>query len=161
MDKLLKSILTKALDQDTFGITGTSITSIDLPSHILLDQTSTSTVSKTNEILSDTTSRTIAIVERTADIDAAAKAIVTARFSFQGTSSYAPDLVIVNEWVKKEFFEACTKYVTQLFSSRGTAKSSSSNASKETAKAIKEGEAKGHVSTFGSADFKIADISDW
>lgn len=85
---------------------------------------------------------------------------MTARFSFQGTSPYAPDVVVVNEWVKKEFFEACAKYATQLFSSRGSVKPSSSIASKETAKAIKEAEAKGQLSTFGSADFKIADISD-
>ena len=160
MDKLLKVILTKALDSDTFGVVSSSIASLDLPSHILVDQTSTSLTSKMSEMLSGTTSRTIAIVDRTANIDASAKAIVTARFSFQGTSPFAPDLVIVNEWVKKEFFEACTKYVTQLFSSRGSVKSSSSNATKETAKAVKEGEARGQLSTFGSADFKIADISD-
>jgi hypothetical protein len=150
----------KALDQDTFGIISSPIASLDLPSHVLLDQRSTSTVSRTNEILSSTTSRVIAIVDRTADIDAAAKAIVTASFSFQGTSPYAPDLVIVNEWVKKEFFDACMKYVTQVFSLRGSVKPSSSNATKETAKAVKEAEAKGQLSTFGSADFKIADIAD-
>jgi hypothetical protein len=160
VDKLLKTILTKALDQDTFGIISSPVASLDLPSHILLDQTSTSPVSKTNELLSSTASRTLAIVDRTADVDAAAKAIVTARFAFQGTSPYAPDLVVVNEWVKQEFFQACTKYVSQAFSSRGPIKPISSNATKETTKAIKEAEAKGFLSTFGSADFKIADISD-
>jgi hypothetical protein len=160
VDKLLKEVLTKALDSDTFGITTSSITSLDLPSHIYLDQTSTNPVSKTNEIFSSTTSRTIVIVDRTADIEAAAKAVVAARFSFQGTSAYAPDLVIVNEWIKKDFFEACIKYAAQLFSSKGAVKPSSSNASNETSKAVKDGEAKGQLSTFGSADFKIADISD-
>jgi len=157
IDTLLKSLFTKALDIDTFGIVTKSVSSQSLPAHILLDQTSasSSSISKTNELLSSTSSRSLAIVDRTANVDAAAQAIVTARFSFQGTSPYAPDLVIVNEWVKKEFFEACSKYATQLFSSRGSVKSSSSNASKETAKAVKEAEAKGQASTFGSADFKI------
>jgi acyl-CoA reductase-like NAD-dependent aldehyde dehydrogenase len=160
VDKLLKEILTKALDQDAVAITTSSTSSLELPSHILVDQTSSNQASKTNELLSSTTSRTVAIVDRTADIETAAKAIVTARFSFQGTSPYAPDLVIVNEWVKKDFFEACTKYATQLFSSKGSAKPSSSNASKETAEAVKKAEANGQLSTFGSADFKVVDISD-
>lgn len=157
IDTLLKSLLTKALDIDTFGIVTKPVSPQSLPAHILLDQTSSSSspISKTNELLSGTSARSLAIVDRTANLDAAAQAIVTARFSFQGTSPYAPDLVIVNEWVKKEFFEACSKYATQIFSSKGSAKSSSSNATKEMAKAVKEAEAKGQASTFGSADFKI------
>ena len=162
IDTLLKSLLTKALDNDTFGIVTKSVPSESLPAHILLDQRSPSSslISKTNELLSSTSSRTLAIVDRTANVDAAAQAIVTARFSFQGTSPYAPDLVIVNEWVKKDFFEACTKYTTQLISSKGSVKPSSLNSTKETAKAIKEAESEGQLSTFGGNDFKIVDISD-
>jgi hypothetical protein len=162
IDTLLKSLLVKALDNDTFGIATKSVPSQSLPAHILLDQTSPSSlpISKTNELVSSTSSRTLAIVDRTANVDAAAQAIVTARFSFQGTSPYAPDLVIVNEWVKKDFFEACIKYTTQLVSSKGSVKPSSLNSSKETAKAIKDAESKGQLSTFGGRDFKIVDISD-
>lgn len=50
--------------------------------------------------------RTVAVVDRTADIAAAAADIVHARFSHSGESPYAPDLVLVNEFVIKEFLDA-------------------------------------------------------
>lgn len=125
--------------------------------------TPTSIIPRTNELLSSTQSRTIAIVDRTANIEAAAKAIVTASFVFQGTSPYAPDLVAVNDFVKKEFFEAATKYATQMFAERkvtGVASGAARNGIEETRKAIKEAEAKGQLTSFGSSDFKILDVSD-
>lgn len=47
----------------------------------------------------------IAIVDRTADLACAAQQLVAARFCFGGTSPYAPDIVLVNEFVKKDFTE--------------------------------------------------------
>ena len=44
----------------------------------------------------------LAIVDRSANVAAAAKAIVSSRCSFQGTSPYAVDVVLVNEWVRDE-----------------------------------------------------------
>lgn len=35
--------------------------------------------------------------------------MVTARFGFGGRSSYAPDLVLVNEFIKKDFLEAVVR----------------------------------------------------
>ena len=40
----------------------------------------------------------------------AAKALVTARFSFSGKSPYAPDIVLVNEFVKKNFLDAVVQH---------------------------------------------------
>jgi hypothetical protein len=40
----------------------------------------------------------------------AAKHLVTARFAFGGTSPYAPDVVLVNEFVKKDFLELVLKH---------------------------------------------------
>jgi acyl-CoA reductase-like NAD-dependent aldehyde dehydrogenase len=136
-----------------------------LEEYVLVDQTLTSPhlTPRTNQVFSSLQSRTLAIIDRTADIDAAAKAIVTARFSFQGTSPYAPDLVIVNEFVKKVFFEAATKYATEIFAARKVGKGPVGAArmlNDETRKAIKDSEAKGQVTSFGSQDFKILDISD-
>jgi acyl-CoA reductase-like NAD-dependent aldehyde dehydrogenase len=42
-------------------------------------------------------------VDRTAQVDDAAQAIVRARFSRRGSSPYAPDVVLVNEFVLEEF----------------------------------------------------------
>jgi acyl-CoA reductase-like NAD-dependent aldehyde dehydrogenase len=111
LDEVLKEVLPAALDSETFCITGTRLKDSDLASCTLVDQRGTS--ASAAQKLSSSEARTVAIVDRSADIDAAARAIVTARFSFQGMSSYAPDLVIVNEFVKKDFFQACTLYVSQ------------------------------------------------
>lgn len=45
-------------------------------------------------------------MDRTADVKLAAKELVAARFAFGGTSPYAPDLVLVNEFVKQAFLQA-------------------------------------------------------
>ncbi|KAH9433161.1 hypothetical protein MCOR02_007826 [Pyricularia oryzae] len=72
------------------------------------------------------TDRTIAIVERDADVDAAASALVGARFALGGTSPYAPDVVLVNEWVEKDFLQAVLRHTATVVSSRATAASPSS-----------------------------------
>jgi hypothetical protein len=45
-------------------------------------------------------------VDRTADLQHAARELISARFSFGGRSPYAPDIVLVNEFVKQAFLEA-------------------------------------------------------
>lgn len=59
----------------------------------------------THDQLVSSSGRVISVVDRTADLSAAAEALVAARFSFGGTSPYAPDLVFVNEFVKTAFVE--------------------------------------------------------
>lgn len=46
------------------------------------------------------------MIDRTADVKLAARELVAARFAFGGSSPYAPDLVLVNEFVKQEFLQA-------------------------------------------------------
>lgn len=46
------------------------------------------------------------MVDRTADVDEAAKALVSARLSFGGRSPYAPDLVLVNKVIENRFVNA-------------------------------------------------------
>ena len=114
----------------------------------------------TNQLLSSSKARAIAVVDRTANIEEAAKAIAKARFSFGGTSPYAPDLVLINEFAKKEFFEACSKYATLSFAKESTIKKISGNQNEETRKAVKDAEERRQVSSFGSNDFKLVDILD-
>ena len=56
----------------------------------------------------------LAVVDRSANIAAAAKAIVSSRCSFQGTSPYAVDIVLVNEWVKNQLLEELMREVMNL-----------------------------------------------
>lgn len=102
----------------------------------------------------------MAIVDRSADIEAAAQAITTARFSFGGYSPYAPDLVLVNEFVKKEFFEACSRLATLSFAGASGVKKVDKNQSEEVRQAIHDAESKNQVSTFGSNEFKLVDVLD-
>jgi hypothetical protein len=53
-------------------------------------------------------------VDRTADVKLAARELVAARFAFGGSSPYAPDLVLVNEFVKQEFLQAVGEETRRL-----------------------------------------------
>lgn len=89
--------------------------------------------------------RVVAVVERDADLDEAASALVTARFGFGGTSPYAPDLVLVNEWAQKGFLEAVMKRTSSLIAGRAVSASGHSRlgSNGELLKRIKsEGKAK-------------------
>lgn len=86
----------------------------------------------------------------------AARTIIAARFGFGGTSPYAPDLVLVNEFVKKDFFEACSKYASLSFAKEERKPGKDRN--EPSRKAIREAEDKRQVSSFGSEEFKLVDI---
>lgn len=58
------------------------------------------------QLISVPTTPVVALVERDAHIEQAARALVAARFGRGGKSPYAPDIILVNEWVKKRFLEA-------------------------------------------------------
>jgi len=158
LDAGLKEALPDALDNDTFSISSQRLQDQDLVSCILVDQTGEH--SSAVQLVSSLEARAIAIVDRTADIDAAAKAIVTARFSFQGMSPYAPDLVIVNEFVQEDFFQACIRYATLSFASHPAAARSPHHPSRVAQKAIKDAEEKAQLSCFGSSTFMLIDISE-
>ncbi|KAM0558071.1 hypothetical protein ACHAPJ_005238 [Fusarium lateritium] len=50
--------------------------------------------------------RTVAIVDRTCDLQDAVQSVWFARTAFGGTSPYAPDIIFVNEFVKSAFLNA-------------------------------------------------------
>ncbi|KAI8251058.1 Aldehyde dehydrogenase family 3 member B1 [Colletotrichum sp. SAR11_239] len=161
LDSILRSVLPRALNQNAFCITKKITDQSLLDSAILVDQTGVApSASHVNHFVSSNTARAIAIVDRTADIEAAAGAITAARFGFGGQSPYAPDLVLVNEYVKKEFFEACSKHASLAFARETTVRRASDNKSDETRAAVQEAEEKRLVSSFGSKDFKLVDIKD-
>ena len=160
VDYIMKSLLSQALESDTFHISTTKLgDSAALATAFVVDQDSSLTPTSA-QLLSNSSARTIAIVDRVADIDLAAKTIVSARFSFRGTSPYSPDLVLVNDFVKNEFIEACTKYAGKFFGSSTKATSSQSKGDSDTKKAFKTAEGAGEISTFGSNDFLVADVQE-
>lgn len=161
LDAALRQILPQSLDQNVFCITTTVSDPTILASAILVDQTASSSASSlTTQLKSATSHRVIAVVDRTADVDAAARAITAARFGFGGMSPYAPDLVLVNEYIKREFFEACSRYATLSFARETAVKRVDGNRTEASRRAIQEAEDKRVATSFGSSDFKLVDIKD-
>jgi hypothetical protein len=97
------------LDRDSFAIVSEPITdSRFLSETLVVDQILSGVVGRTG-LVSDATCLSIAIVDPTADVEQAANAICTVRYRFQGRSPYAPDVVLVNEWVRDDFVATCLK----------------------------------------------------
>ncbi|KFY28342.1 hypothetical protein V491_00524 [Pseudogymnoascus sp. VKM F-3775] len=158
VDSVLKDLLPKALDPDTFCIINGILHGQE--NVFLIDQTAKSNVFSTNQLSSNSSARVIAIVDRDADIEYAAKTIVKARFSFQGTSPYSPDLIVVNEYIKGEFIEACSRYARKFFPFASKSIGARNNNFIETKKALKDAEDRGRATTSGTSVFKIVDIHD-
>ncbi|KAJ9633569.1 hypothetical protein H2204_006952 [Knufia peltigerae] len=54
---------------------------------------------------------TVAVIDRTADISKAARAILASKCRFRGTSPYGVDVVLVNEWIKEKFLAQCREVI--------------------------------------------------
>lgn len=112
MPALLRKLLKSSLDHSIIEFVSSRASDEDLgPRHIRLYQEEPDRSLRPNGVSivplsSPSSSRTIAVVDQTADLLQAAEALVTARFSFSGKSPYAPDIVFVNEFVKEPFLIA-------------------------------------------------------
>ena len=116
---MLSSTLKQALDPDIFAV-ATSKAKFDAPENtfVYFDQSGNARRSHGNDLVSPATSRVIAVVDRTADLEEAAKALVMARFGFGGKSPYAPDLILVNEFCKQDFLKIATRHAFQFMTDR-------------------------------------------
>ncbi|RMY59827.1 hypothetical protein D0863_11814 [Hortaea werneckii] len=117
LSSLLREVLSSSLDSDTFAIASEPIQDKSLlQSALIVRQTSGEQVPGVKLLSSPAKSRTIAVVDRTADISLAARELVAATFAFGGRSPYAPDYILVNEFVKRAFLQAvvgeCAKLTT-------------------------------------------------
>jgi hypothetical protein len=87
--------------------------------------------------------RTLSVLDRTGDIELAAKTIATSRISPSCISPYSPDLVLVNEFVKENFTERCLKHARDIgrtpMARNGTVEE------QEFQKLLEEAEAKGEI----------------
>lgn len=111
----MRKILSTALDSDTFAIASGPIQDKALlESALVVRQTGNEQVPGINSLSSPAKSMTVAIVDRTADVSLAAQELVAATFAFGGLSPYAPDFILVNEFVKRAFLQAvvaeCAKF---------------------------------------------------
>lgn len=165
---MLKTLLKAVLDHSVIEFVSSRASDEDLsPSHIRLFQEKSQNErqpasSKTLFPLSSTT-RTVAIVDRTADLTSAAEAIATARFAYGGNSPYAPDVVLVNEYAKSQFLRALMQATMDQLSLRISvdAKSSPSRNSQQTASLIAaeiEGKRATSISSIGEGS--LVDVNN-
>ncbi|GAB7351468.1 hypothetical protein MBLNU459_g2127t1 [Dothideomycetes sp. NU459] len=108
---ILRKVLKGALDPDTFGISQQPITNEEFLGECIqvIQDGKTGEITAQNQLVSNSGSITAAVVDRTANLDEAAKELINARFAFGGKSPYAPDIVFVNEFVKKDFLQALVR----------------------------------------------------
>ncbi|KAL4790682.1 Aldehyde/histidinol dehydrogenase [Aspergillus venezuelensis] len=113
---LLSRLLTQALDADTFAIAEMKPDSSFLEKVVVVAQTNVGTASYPQALTSPVTARTVAVVDRTADLSTAAQSLVAARFAFGGRSTYAPDIVLVHEFALKGLVEALILHSSKYLS---------------------------------------------
>jgi len=73
----------------------------------------------TDDTQSKPQAKVVAVVDRTGNIPEAAMTIGASRVSFNGRSVYAPDVVLVNEFVADDFLYHLVQTVTSPLSSKG------------------------------------------
>ncbi len=118
--RLVLEVVSKALDDDIFDATHVQFNESDLGHpHIRVLQSDTDGPHLSHHLVSDSEARVVAVVERDADLDTAAQELVRARFALRGRSPYAADVVLVNEWVKREFLEAVVRHSVRFSSEDG------------------------------------------
>ncbi|KAK4444446.1 Aldehyde/histidinol dehydrogenase [Podospora aff. communis PSN243] len=156
VDVVLKEVLTEVMDGNTFWVSEGAVEDEEfLRGAVVVDQRGEGGLGR--QVVSSSKARVVAVVDRTADVEEAARAITRARFSFGGGSPYAPDLVLVNEFVKTKFYEACSRYATRAFADR---QSSSAEELGPVDMAVEKAEAQKQVVSFGGQGFKLLDILD-
>lgn len=112
-------------DDDVFEVTTSPVSDADLGHphvRVLQNGPDGGNHHLAHHLVSDPDSRAVAVVERDADLDTAAQELVRARFALGGRSPYAPDMVLVNEWVKKDFLEAVVRHAVRFTSDTSNGK---------------------------------------
>ncbi len=101
---LLVKMISESLDNLAFLTTSTRPSDNFLKQCLVIDQQNciSPTISKWL-VRSQATRGAVAVVDRTADVATAAKAIATSMFLFDGRGPYAPTCILVNEFVEQEF----------------------------------------------------------
>ncbi|EXJ74260.1 uncharacterized protein A1O5_02556 [Cladophialophora psammophila CBS 110553] len=109
---VLRKILPSALDADIFAVSSTRPSEDFLAKCHVLAQSGDEEVSATGGLQSNSSPKVVAVVDRTAKIPEAAMAIGASRVSFNGRSVYAPDVILVNEFVADDFLYHLVQAVT-------------------------------------------------
>jgi hypothetical protein len=158
VDGVLLDILPKALDRDTFHITTDKIgEQYKDQINLLVDQDTSEVSSPAKGLQSPPQGRTVCFLDRTGDVEFAAKTITSSRTLPDFSSPYSPDLVLVNEYLKENFIARCLDFATQVEPSCSSKAASSDDL--EFQKILKQTEARGEVAIHKrNNDFSIIEL---
>ncbi|ETN42939.1 uncharacterized protein HMPREF1541_02097 [Cyphellophora europaea CBS 101466] len=114
--RLVLGLIEEALDRDLIQVTNAKeISDADINHrHVRVLQNGSPSVPLASHLVSRPDARVVALVERDANVHTAAELLVGARFGLRGKSPYAPDLVLVNEWVVEDFLAAVAQCSARL-----------------------------------------------
>ena len=107
----LKKLMLSVLSSQTFAIVAQPPNDENFiaKDYVELDGRETQGTFTTTTHMCTRPGRVVAVVDRSADIKAAARECVKARFGFGGHSAYAPDIVLVNEFSAQTFCTAASE----------------------------------------------------
>ncbi|KNG85751.1 hypothetical protein ANOM_005718 [Aspergillus nomiae NRRL 13137] len=152
VDRLLPTLFS-CLDAETYQlIDGRPTETEQKQVSIVVDQTGE--LSLPNCLSSKPQLRSVAVVDRTANVEQAANTIVAAHVAYRGASPHAPDLILVNEWVKREFVNACIRLAPD------DSRRERVTASDKVRQTIAEAESLGEASVIGTTSLMLVDIRD-
>ncbi|EEU42946.1 uncharacterized protein NECHADRAFT_95375 [Fusarium vanettenii 77-13-4] len=156
---LVLGLIQESLDKDILEVTSQQVNSADINHpHIRVLQNGSTQSTSNQDLVSNSKSPVLAFVERDADVQAAAKALVSSRFGLGGKSPYAPDVVYVNEWVKKDLLRALVQQSTDFMANPALSRRSVKAAKSDLAKqAEKDGSVNAIASGSGGL---ILDVED-
>ena len=106
-------MMSESLDQLAFGTTSTRPKDDFLQKCLVIDQQNCLSPANANRLVrSQVTLGAVAVVDRTADLAAAAKVIATSTLLFAGRGPYPPTCILVNEFLEKEFSRLFVQYAS-------------------------------------------------
>ncbi len=109
---LVAKVLRESLAPDILELVSASV-QCDESNCLQVVQTEDAAQRQPQDLISPSNSLVVAVVDRTANLEEAARALTTARMSFGGKSPYAPDVILVNEFVKRDFLQAVIRHSIQ------------------------------------------------
>lgn len=108
----MAKVLRESLAPDILELVSSSV-QCEEPNCLQVVQTQDAAPRQPQNLVSPSNSLVAAVVDRTANLEEAARALTTARMSFGGKSPYAPDVILVNEFVKRDFLQAVIRHSIQ------------------------------------------------
>lgn len=120
LTSVIRRALSGALHPDNFAFASSIVHDPTILEYaIIVDQDSSERWPNANRLASPSDSCTLAIVDRTADVQFAARELAAANLAFGGSSPYAPDVVLVNEFARKDFLQALVEETRRIMDQNG------------------------------------------